>query len=537
MKRSIYLLALLLGVLPAAAQPQRLTLEDCTQMALHSDKELEQARTAIRMAGYDRGVARANYFPQLSATGAYMYNSRDVALISDAQSAQLTNMGTLLQLSLDKAAASISGQVAGAMTQAMNDAAAQLATAIQNDPALALNYLASPMWRTVLGMLQEMDPSTLAQIQVPDISKSVNAIGEDIDKTLHPDMHNLWVGAVSLKQPIFAGGKIYYSNRMAALGEDLSRSKYDMREAEVVMDVNEAYWQIVSIAGKKRLAEAYCDLLESLQSDVDASVQAGILTQSDALQIKVKANEAQMLRTKATNGLTLAKMLLCQRVGLPLDSEIVLSDEGLDVVPIPTRGQDKSMDDIYADRPETRSLDIASRIYDAKAKVTRADGLPKIALTANYVISNPNIFNGFQKSWNGGMFNAGVMVEIPLFHGLENTYRYRKAKAEATLYRSQLEDARQMIELQVTKERKAYDEALEKLTMAQSNLESAEENMRTATIGFEAGVISTSTVLSAQTAWLSAHSECIDAGTELQMAAAALRKAEGVSSSDPSVEQ
>jgi len=125
------------------------------------------------------------------------------------------------------------------------------------------------------------------------------------------------------------------------------------------------------------------------------------------------------------------------------------------------------------------------------------------------------------------MLNAGVMVNVPLFHGLENMNKYRKAKAEASLYRTQLEEAKQMIQLQVTRERKAYDEALEKLSMAQANLESAEENLRTATVGFEAGVISTSTVLSAQTAWLSAHSDCLDAGTELQMAAAALRQAEG----------
>ena len=158
----------------------------------------------------------------------------------------------------------------------------------------------------------------------------------------------------------------------------------------------------------------------------------------------------------------------------------------------------------------------------------RADGLPKVVLTANWLVSNPNPFNGIQNTWNGGMLSTGVMVNIPLFHGLENTNKYRKARAEASLYRSRLEDAKEKIELQVTRERKAYGEALEKLSMAQSNLDSAEENLRTATIGFEAGVISTSTVLSAQTAWLSAHSDCLDAGTELQMAAAALRKAEGI---------
>ena len=528
MKKEALILALLLPVLPLTAQPQRLTLDDCREMALKADKDLQQARTRIEMAGYDRKIALANYFPTVSATGAYLYNNRDIALVDEFQSSMLQSAGSIMQGVMEGAAASMEEQISGAMSQAMTGTMTQLMTAIQTNPALAQEYMSSPMWQTVLGMLQKMDPSSLVQLQLPDISEPVNAIGADIDKALHPDLHNIWMGAVTVQQPVFAGGKILYSNKMAALGEDLARSKYDMEEAQVVLDVEQAYWQIVSIAGKKRLSESYADLLHTLESDVNASVKAGVMTESDALQIKVKANEADMLRTKATNGLTLAKMLLCQRIGLPLDSDIELADEHLDMVPLPERTRDKSLDDIYADRPETCSLELASRIYDAKAKVIRADGLPKVALTANWLVSNPNPFNGIQNTWNGGMLSAGVMVNIPLFHGLENTNRYRKARAEASLYRTQLEDAKEMIELQVTRERKAFGEAQEKLSMAQANLASAEENLRTATIGFEAGVISTSTVLSAQTAWLSAHSDCLDAGTELQMAAAALRKAEGM---------
>ena len=528
MKKTVLVLALFLPVLPLTAQQQRLTLDDCREMALEADKDLQQARTRIDMAGYDRKIALANYFPTVSATGAYLYNNRDIALVDAYQSSMLQSAGSIMQGVIEGAAASATEQISGAMSQAMTGTMTQLMTAIQTNPALAQEYLSSPMWQTVLGMLQKMDPSSLGQLQLPDIAEPVNAIGADIDKALHPDLHNIWMGGVTVQQPVFVGGKILYSNKMATLGEDLARSKYDQEEARVVLDVEQAYWQIVSIAGKKRLSESYADLLRTLESDVNASVKAGVMTESDALQIKVKANEADMLRTKATNGLALAKMLLCQRIGLPLDSDISLADEYLDMVPLPECPLDKSLDDIYTDRPETRSLELASRIYDAKAKVIRADGLPKVVLTANWLVSNPNPFNGIQNTWNGGMLSTGVMVNIPLFHGLENTNKYRKARAEASLYRSRLEDAKEKIELQVTRERKAYGEALEKLSMAQSNLDSAEENLRTATIGFEAGVISTSTVLSAQTAWLSAHSDCLDAGTELQMAAAALRKAEGI---------
>ena len=530
MKKSILLIILGLAAATASAQEnapaayngQALTLADCQQMAVQQSKDLEQARTQIQMATYDRRIALANYFPNISATGTYLYNSRDIALIGDTQSQMLQNAGTLIQGQLDAAMAGASQQMGAAMTQKMT----QLMTAIKTNPALAAEYMGSPMWQTILNMLQGVDPSSLAGL-VPNIAEPVNAIGSDIDKALHPDLHNIWVGAVSVQQPVFVGGKIIYSNQMAALAEDLAQSKYDMKYADVVMDVDQAYWQIISIANKKKLARSYLDLLEQMQDDVNKAIAAGVATESDALQVKVKVNEAQMLLTKADNGLSLSKMLLCKRIGLPLDSEIMLADETIEVIPEPQTPALKSLEDIYADRPETRSLQLAEKIYDKKAKVVRADMMPKVALTANYLVSNPNAFNGIQNTWRGGTFLGGVMVNVPIFHGLENVNRYKKAKAEASLYQTQYEDACELIGLQVAQQRKLLGETREKVEMTLSNLENAEENLRKATIGFEAGVLPTSTVLGAQTAWLSAHSEYIDAGIELQMAAVSLNKAEG----------
>ena len=528
MKKFTLLLTLAIATLSASAQEvsyngQPLTLEDCRQMAVQQSKELAEARTKEEMAAYDRKIAIANYFPSVSATGAYLYNNRDIALVSDAQSAILQNAGTLVQTQLDAAMANATQQLGTAMTAKMTE----LMTAIRTNPALAAEYMGSPMWQTVLGMLQQTDPSALTGL-TPNVADPINAIGSDIDKALHPDLHNIWVGAVTVKQPVFVGGKIIYSNQMASLAQDLAASQYDQKYAEVMVDVDAAYWQIISIANKKKLAQNYADLLHQMERDVDSAIAAGVATESDALQVKVKANEADMLLTKASNGLILAKMLLCQRIGLPLESEITLVDEDLEVIPEPETPVQMSLEDIYAARPETRSLALATKIYDKKAKVVRAGLMPQVALTANYLISNPNAFNGIQKGWNGGMFTAGVMVNVPIFHGLENVNRYKKSKAEQRLYVNQLANTRELIGLQVSQQRKLFVEAQEKLRMASSNLDAAEENLRTATVGYEAGVIPTNTALAAQTAWLSAHSEYIDAGIELQMAAVNLRKAEGL---------
>ena len=521
MKRSNYIVSLgLLLICGAASAQQVLTLDDCRRMAVQSSRDLEQAQTAVEMAGYDRKVALANYFPNISATGTYQYNNRDIALVSDSQSAALRDLGTRAQGVLDQAYADAQAQI-GQQAQAMRT---QLEEKIKNDPKLMLEYALSPMWKAVFGMLEEAD---LQQLSAPDIAGPVNAIGAEVDDALHLDNRHLFAAAVSLQQPVFVGGKIIYSNQMARLAEQLETARYDQAYADVIVDVDEAYWQIVSIAAKKRLADAYAELLHALERDVQKSVEAGVMTEADALQIKVKANEADLLRTKAGNGLTLSKMLLCKRVGLPLESAVVLADEQTDLIPQPAVGGTKGMDGVFADRPETRSLTLASEIYDRKAKIARADMLPKVVLTANYLISNPNLYNGFSHSWNGGMFNAGVLVSIPLFHGMEATSKYRKAKAEATLYESKLQEAKELITLQVAQQRKLLGESRDQLEAATSNLAAAEENLRAARVGFDAGVVTTDTVLAAQAAWLQAHSECIDAGTELQLAASRLTRAEG----------
>lgn len=495
MKRILTLAAILMLPLMTSAQ-QVLSLEDCRRMAIEGDKNLEQARTQVEMAGYDRKIAFANYLPEISAIGTYQYMDKNLSLISENMSETLTNAGTLLQ---------------NGVHSRMQD----LQQVIMSNPVLAAELASSPLWQTVM-----------QAVSTADIATGINAIGAQIDEAFSLDIHNIFAAGITLKQPVFVGGKIVAANRVAQLAEELARTRYAQEYQEVVVNVDQAYWQIVSVANKKKLAESYADLLHHMEKDVNIAVQEGVSTDSDALQVKVKANEADMLLTKAANGLTLAKMLLCKQIGLPLDSEITLADETLGAIPVPQMTPRKDIEAVFADRPETRSLELASKIYDGKADMVRADMMPKVAVTAGYLWTNPNLQHGFRNSF-AGTFNAGVMVEVPIFHGFEALNKTRKARAEATLYRSKLADAKNLINLQVSQLYTQQDEALKRLTMAESNLENAEENLRKATLGFEAGVVEANTALAAHTAWLQAHSEYIDAGVELQMNKTNLQKAEG----------
>ena len=233
-----------------------------------------------------------------------------------------------------------------------------------------------------------------------------------------------------------------------------------------------------------------------------------------------------MTLTKVEDGLSLARMLLCQLCGLDLSSPITLADENMENIPLIPTDTHFDLSTAYENRPEIRSLELATQIYKQKVNVTRAEHLPSIALMGNYMVTNPSVFNSFENKFKG-MWNVGVMVQLPIWHWGEGIYKTKAAKAEARIAQYQLQDAREKIELQVNQAAFKVNEAGKKLVMASKNMEKAEENLRYATLGFREGIIATSNVLEAQTAWLSAQSEKIDAQIDVKLTEIYLKKSLG----------
>ena len=123
------------------------------------------------------------------------------------------------------------------------------------------------------------------------------------------------------------GGKIKAYERITRAQEQLAADEQRATQQQLVLDVDKAYWQVVSLANKQRLARSYRDMLQHLDSDMVKMIAEGVATKSNGLSVGVKLNEAEMTLTKVDDGLTLSRMLLCQLCGLPLDTPVKLADE------------------------------------------------------------------------------------------------------------------------------------------------------------------------------------------------------------------
>ena len=455
MKRTILLLTFVVTVSCMHAQ-RMLTLEECRNLAIQNNKELQISGEKIKMADNEKKAAFTKYFPQLSANGAYMWNQKDINLL---------DMGTL--------SSSLSSSLGGL---------AQL-----------------PMIQHLMSGVNDMQ---------------------------HLDVQNIWVGNVSLVQPVFMGGKIVNYNQITKFAKQLAESMNNLQLQDLIYKTDETYWQVISLVNKKKLADAYVDLLRNMDSDVTAMIYEGVATEADGLSVKVKLNEAEMAQTKVENGLALTRMLLAQICGLSLEEDLSLADEKLDNFPVETTQASADLNEAFMNRNELRSLDLATKIYKRKERIALAEMLPNVALAANYFVTNPNVFNGFKNDF-AGMFNVGVMVKVPLSGWWEGTYRRNSAKAETRIKTLEWQDAREKIELQVNQSVYKVNEAGKKLIASSRNMENAEENLRRANFGFEEGVIPALNLMEAQTAWVSARSSLIDAQIEVKLTEVYLSKALG----------
>lgn len=470
------ILLLLLGLLPMPMLAQGLSLDSCRSLALKNNKQIKMADEAVRGTDFLKKSAKAAYLPGLDFTAAYTYNQHNIELL---------------------------GEDAKLPTMSFNPAT----------QSFQYNVLTSPDGTPI------KDPATGSYIptEVAVIPK----------EAMSYDIHNVVAGAFTLTQPIYLGGQIRALNDIARYGGEMAVSARNMAVQDVLYTVDEAYWLVVSLNEKQKLAASFEGLVDSLRFSVDAFLRNGMATRSDLLNVEVKLNEARIAYTKVSNGLSLARMALAQMCGLPVSDNIMLADEVSMSPSVPEALPAYTMQEVYGRRQDLDVLRKSISMMEGKEKLALSSMLPKVMAIGAYSFSNPNVIHGFEKKFGGG-FSIGAAVTIPLWHWGGDYNQYRAAKSNTLSQRLLLEDMEEKVELQVSQARFKYDEAFKTLEMTRTNMEKADENLRQAQLGYKEGVLTVDDVTAAQTAWLLAHSEQLDAEIGVRLCTVYLSKVLGL---------
>ena len=470
----------------SASDTIRYNLQQCREMALTQGTSEKSQQETLLAAEYNRKAAVAAMFPRVTANGGYMWNSRDAHLLAN-------------QTDFSFGTATVNPDGTASFSWSEQSSLGKLATDVQ-------------------GTLLEQPIRDLEANAGQRIADAYQAVYDKL--TL--DLTHVVVAQVGITQPIYTGGRLTQMLKIAKATENMASIESNAKHDEIIYSVDEAYWRVVSVSRKKQLAEQYYKLLCQLENDVKEALNEGIVTQADLLKVTTKRGEAEVQKLQAENGLTLSNMALAQVCGLPLNSVFALDESGLNDTSLPTDTID--IEAHTRGRSELQLLQEAQTIANSNARLMAAGFQPSIVASAGYIYTNPNVDNGFSNSWNGkGFFSAGVVVNVPIVH-VDDIYRYKAAKHIANAAKLKTEETEELLTLQTTQANQKLTEAQQKIVLARLTQDNAAEVLRMAQESYDAGMITASELMQAQTAWLKAATDVVDAEVEAKTTETQLRK-------------
>lgn len=308
---------------------------------------------------------------------------------------------------------------------------------------------------------------------------------------------------MSAMQPLYTGGRIVNGNRLARLGIEAARLKQRISMNTNLGQVEQKYWQVVSLGEKLKTLEQAEEMLKALGSDAGAAFSAGLLTDSEMLQVRLKTNELRSLRMKASSGMRLAKMDLFNAIGQPycFVRELATADrpflddislsETLDSL-LPPDSYYVPEEQMAASMAETRLLELQVEAKTLEKKLAMGEALPQVAVGASA---------GYARYIGDPKMNAGVyaMVQVPISDWGKTSrkmkrldYDLQKTAIEKEYLDAQLLLRARQLWIQLTT-------AWEQLQVAKESVELSEEALRKATNSLESGMITISDLLQVQT--------------------------------------
>jgi outer membrane protein TolC len=332
--------------------------------------------------------------------------------------------------------------------------------------------------------------------------------------------------SLTLQQDIDILGRVPRAISAANLYSDIGHVDFERVESEVVFNVKSLYYGVILAAELKSVAEMTLEQAEANLGQVEAMLREGTRSRFDLLRARVEVANRRPELIQARHGEELSRSRFKRAVGLPLDTEIELTDE------LTFESFDMSINEGTAialeKRPELRTVRMEERMSDIEVTLSKLDYFPSLLLLSRYSWqgqTSEKFFpenDEFAQSWF-----AGVGFTWPIFDGLKTRSRINQARAQQSMSRYRKKKAEEEVRLDVIEAFRDLESSREEIMSQEANVEEAEEAYRLASIRFANGLATQLEVNDVELALNRARTNYIQSLYNYNVARARVEKAVG----------
>ena len=325
------------------------------------------------------------------------------------------------------------------------------------------------------------------------------------------------IASITAIQPVFAGGQIINGNKLAKIGEEVSRLRQQLSEDEVETSAEQYFWQLVTLEEKQRTIATVEEMLADIHKDVNLAVEAGLTLRNDLLKVELRQNEVESQKVKIQNGMALVKMLLAQYCGLR-DTSFTLRYTTEAISPLSIK---RDHQQALLNTPEYQLLDKQVEATSLQKKMAVGENLPSVAVGAGY-----NYHNLLGSDQTFGMIFATVSIPLSNWWGGSHAIKRKKIAQQQAI--DQRDDNAELLTIRMQKAWNDVEEAYQQLHIAERSIRQAEENLRLSRNCYQAGTTTMSDLLEAQMLYQQSLDKHTDAFADYQNKILAYKHAVGM---------
>jgi len=341
-----------------------------------------------------------------------------------------------------------------------------------------------------------------------------------------PGIYDNYATQLSLTQPLFTGFRILGNINLNEELSNATNEEYNKDKSDLLFNIKNSYWNVFKAQQFKKVMDETVEQIKAHLQDAKNLEKAGLLTKNDVLKIEVQYSNILYQQIDAENAVKLSIVALNNTLGIPLETQTEITSTA-NLSEYQTDELSKLISAAIEKRPEVKAAD--SRIKASEAGVTLAQSswYPQVSLYGNYYYSKPNqrilpSRNQFDATWD-----AGVMLNMNIWDWLTTKHQTDQAEAQLEQAKDGFGMIKDGITLEVTQNYLSVNQAKRKIDIAKLNVEQAEENLRVTSEKFKNGYSTSSELIDAETALISAKTNYTTSVVDFELAKAKLEKSIG----------
>ncbi|RMF10525.1 MAG: TolC family protein [Candidatus Neomarinimicrobiota bacterium] len=307
---------------------------------------------------------------------------------------------------------------------------------------------------------------------------------------------------------LYDGGRWWNTIQQASNSVEIARERLRQARINVIRSAAEAYYNQLKAEQLMTVAEKNLDLANRQVELAQQQYQLGAVKRTDLLKAEVQQGQARMELLNRQVALAAARRDLLNALGRnPSDPPLTLSEGENPLGAVPD--WNLALANLEEHNPALQAAKSTVRDARLSYKLARGLRLPSLNYRLSYGASSDalqNLGSAYQDNWS---LSGSLSLSFPLFTGFELSTREQQAKINVQQRELDVTTTRKDLVAQLGAALDALRNYHEILPIAQSVLESAEEDLKLAEQRYQLGAASILELLDAQVSVVQARSNYI----------------------------